>query len=257
MIAPDLRGYGASPVVPGMTPLETFAQDIEALLDDLGIERFVLGGLSMGGQIVMECYRLFPERIRGLVLADTFPAAETPEGRAARHAMADRLLREGMRGYADEVLDKMVAPAHLAHGRSRRPRPAHDDGHAARGRRGGPARPRRTPRLPRPADPGHRPGPGGRRRRRHLHARDRRPGHARAAPGLHPGGHRAGGPSAEPGAAGGLQRRAGGVPRLPAEIGRRERSSHHRGRNPPGGGSGVHPLPHTPTPPGPNGVTQP
>lgn len=109
VIAPDLRGYGASPVVPRVT-LSTFAEDIAALLDELGVAEFVLAGLSMGGQIVMECYRQFPERIRGLVLADTFPAAETPEGKKARNDMADRLLREGMRGYADEVLHKMVAP---------------------------------------------------------------------------------------------------------------------------------------------------
>lgn len=110
VIAPDLRGYGASPVIPGVTPLATFAEDIAALLDHLEVDRFILAGLSMGGQIAMECYRLFPERIRGLVLADTFPSAETPEGRKARAAMADRLVREGMAGYADEVLYKMVAP---------------------------------------------------------------------------------------------------------------------------------------------------
>ncbi|WP_326580379.1 alpha/beta hydrolase [Streptomyces sp. NBC_00481] len=110
VIAPDLRGYGASPVVPGVTPLQTFAEDIATLLDGLGVSEFVLGGLSMGGQVVMECYRQYPHRIRGLLLADTFPAAETEEGRRTRNAMADRLLREGMTGYADEVLHKMVAP---------------------------------------------------------------------------------------------------------------------------------------------------
>ncbi|MGW9042504.1 alpha/beta fold hydrolase [Streptomyces lydicus] len=117
VIAPDLRGYGESSVVPGTTPLETFVRDIVALLDRLGIERFVLGGLSMGGQIVMEFHRLFPDRIRAVVLADTFAAAETAEGRAARHAMADRLIREGMDGYAHEVLTKMIAP----HTAARRP----------------------------------------------------------------------------------------------------------------------------------------
>ncbi|MER6125024.1 alpha/beta hydrolase [Streptomyces sp. NPDC001795] len=110
VIAPDLRGYGASPVVRGVTPLSVFADDIATLLDDLGVDRFVLAGLSMGGQIVMECCARFPERIAGLVLADTFPAAETEEGRQGRYAMADRLLGEGMRGYADEVLYRMVAP---------------------------------------------------------------------------------------------------------------------------------------------------
>ncbi|MFC7305823.1 alpha/beta fold hydrolase [Streptomyces monticola] len=110
VIAADLRGYGGSTVVPGTTELSVFARDIEALLDHLGIERFILGGLSMGGQIVMECARLFGERIGGLVLADTFPAAETEAGKEWRRELAGRLVREGMRGYADEVLYKMVAP---------------------------------------------------------------------------------------------------------------------------------------------------
>ncbi|WP_329149979.1 alpha/beta hydrolase [Streptomyces niveus] len=110
VIAADLRGYGGSTVIPGKTTLTTFAWDIAALLDRLGVDRVVLGGLSMGGQIVLEFYRLFPERVRALVLADTFAAAETGAGRAARNAMADRLLREGMGPYADEVLTKMVTP---------------------------------------------------------------------------------------------------------------------------------------------------
>ncbi|MFF9582805.1 alpha/beta fold hydrolase [Streptomyces achromogenes] len=110
VIAPDLRGYGASPVTPGTVPLSRHAEDIAELLDHLAVDSFVLAGLSMGGQIVMECHDRFGDRIRGLVLADTFPAAETPEGKRGRNAMADRLTAEGMRGYADEVLEKMVAP---------------------------------------------------------------------------------------------------------------------------------------------------
>ncbi|MEU1512594.1 alpha/beta hydrolase [Streptomyces sp. NPDC005811] len=110
VIAPDLRGYGASPVVPGVTLLSDHAQDIASLLDELKVDACVLAGLSMGGQIVMECSARFPDRIRGLVLADTFAAPETPAGRLARGEMADRLLAEGMRGYADEVLERMVAP---------------------------------------------------------------------------------------------------------------------------------------------------
>ncbi|MFK0294703.1 alpha/beta fold hydrolase [Streptomyces sp. NPDC090442] len=113
VIAPDLRGYGGSSVVPGTTPLATFARDLAALLDRLGIERFVLGGLSMGGQIVMECYRQFPERIRALLLADTFAATDSDEGRALRLRTAERLSAEGMAGYAHEALPKMIAPAHV------------------------------------------------------------------------------------------------------------------------------------------------
>jgi pimeloyl-ACP methyl ester carboxylesterase len=109
VLAPDLRGYGESTVVPGIVHLETFAADLAALLDHLDINRVVLCGLSMGGQIVMEFARQFPQRVRGLILAATFPQPETTEGKVRRNAMADRLLREGMNGYAAEVLPQMLA----------------------------------------------------------------------------------------------------------------------------------------------------
>ncbi|MET8145836.1 alpha/beta hydrolase [Sphaerisporangium sp. NPDC005288] len=114
VIVPDLRGYGGSTVVLGITPLAVFARDIAALMDHLGVDEAVIGGLSMGGQIVLEFHRLFPGRVRGLVLADTFAQGETEEGRRTRNAMADRLLAEGMRPYAEEVLPKMVAPSTIA-----------------------------------------------------------------------------------------------------------------------------------------------
>src|SRR6478735_7086839 len=49
VIVPDLRGYGETTVVPGKTPLPIFAADAAALLDHLGIDTAVIGGLSMGG----------------------------------------------------------------------------------------------------------------------------------------------------------------------------------------------------------------
>jgi pimeloyl-ACP methyl ester carboxylesterase len=110
VIVPDLRGYGETTVVPGKTTLEHFARDIVGLLDHLGVARVVLGGISMGGQIALEFHRLFPRRVRALVLADTSPQAETDEGKKVRNDTADRLLREGMGPFADEVLPKMIAP---------------------------------------------------------------------------------------------------------------------------------------------------
>lgn len=110
VLAPDLRGYGQTTVMPGTTTLDVFADDLAALLDHRGIDDVVIGGLSMGGQIVMEFARRYPRRVRGIVLSATFPQAETAEGKRRRNEMADRLLREGMAPYAAEVLSKMLAP---------------------------------------------------------------------------------------------------------------------------------------------------
>lgn len=114
ILAPDLRGYGATTVVPGTTTLGVFATDLVALLDCLGVQEFTIGGLSMGGQIAMEVCRQVPGRVRGAILAATFPRPETAEGKVARCTMADRLMHEGMRPYATEVLDKMLAPQTIA-----------------------------------------------------------------------------------------------------------------------------------------------
>ncbi len=107
-ITPDLRGYGESGPTAGAVAFEDFATDLVGLMDALRIERFVVGGLSMGGQIAMEVCRQAPERVRGLLLVATFPQSESEEGKVRRNAMADRLVREGMAGYAAEVLSKMV-----------------------------------------------------------------------------------------------------------------------------------------------------
>lgn len=114
VIVPDLRGYGESTVVSGKTTLDVFAGDIAGLLNQLDIKRVVIGGLSMGGQIVMEFCRQYPERVRGVLLAATICRAETQEGKRQRATMADRLLREGMGPYAEEALPKMVTPANLS-----------------------------------------------------------------------------------------------------------------------------------------------
>jgi 3-oxoadipate enol-lactonase len=77
VITPDLRGYGETTIVPGKTTMEDFAGDLAALLDALEIDQIILGGLSMGGQIVFEFYRQYPTRVLALLLADTQPQVDT------------------------------------------------------------------------------------------------------------------------------------------------------------------------------------
>jgi pimeloyl-ACP methyl ester carboxylesterase len=109
VITPDLRGYGDSGVEAGTVYLADFADDLVGLLDHLGIGQAVVGGVSMGGQIAMELQRGHAHRVRALVLSDTSAPAETDEGKAFRNRLADRLLAEGMDGYAGEVIGKMLA----------------------------------------------------------------------------------------------------------------------------------------------------
>ncbi|WP_067598686.1 alpha/beta fold hydrolase [Nocardiopsis listeri] len=107
-IVPDLRGYGSSTVVPGVTPLDVFARDMTALLDHLGLDVVNVVGVSMGGQVALEMCRLFPDRVDSLTLVATNPLPETEQGCLARERLAARLREEGMRGYADDMLVGMM-----------------------------------------------------------------------------------------------------------------------------------------------------
>ncbi|MFV2196474.1 alpha/beta fold hydrolase [Nocardiopsis sp. LOL_012] len=109
VIAPDLRGYGTSTVVPGTTTLAVFARDLDALLDHAGADTVGVVGLSMGGQVALELYRLFPDRVDSLVLAATDPHPETERRRLERRRLAARLRSEGMAGYADRMLVGMMS----------------------------------------------------------------------------------------------------------------------------------------------------
>jgi pimeloyl-ACP methyl ester carboxylesterase len=110
-IAPDLKGFGASdaPEDPELYSMASYARELLALLDRLGCERVVVVGLSMGGYIAFELLRRAPERIAGLVLADTRAQADDAEGIARRTAQQERARAEGLAGLAPEIAGALLS----------------------------------------------------------------------------------------------------------------------------------------------------
>lgn len=113
-IVPDLRGHGRSdaptPDEARRTTVGDFADDLILVLEELGVDRAcVFVGLSMGGIILFELFRRYPERIAALVLCNTRANAETEEGRRARLERAETALQEGARPIADAMIGAVVA----------------------------------------------------------------------------------------------------------------------------------------------------
>jgi 3-oxoadipate enol-lactonase len=77
-----------------MTMASGAARCLEAV-DAAGFDRVVVAGLSMGGYVAFELWRSVPERIAGLVLANTRAEADTSDGAKARRDLAARLRVEG------------------------------------------------------------------------------------------------------------------------------------------------------------------
>ena len=98
VLAPDLRGHGDTRPTSGPSTMSLLANDMNAFLDKLSIRQsVVLCGLSMGGYIAFEFYRRFSQRVRGLILAATRAAADTPEGRRGRDTLAQQIKNSGIK----------------------------------------------------------------------------------------------------------------------------------------------------------------
>jgi pimeloyl-ACP methyl ester carboxylesterase len=108
VIAPDLRGFGGTALPAGPVSMDTYAADVAALLDALDVGRAVVGGVSMGGYVAFAFRRLFPDRVRALVLVDTRPGPDSADGRKARDDMAVLARSAGAGAVAAKMLPKMV-----------------------------------------------------------------------------------------------------------------------------------------------------
>lgn len=117
VIAPDLKGFGASDApddLAGYTMLG-YADEVAGMLDGLGVERVVLGGLSMGGYVALAFLRQYPDRVAGLVLADTRAAADTADVFERRTDQQDQVAREGTTALIEVLLGGLLCDNTKSH----------------------------------------------------------------------------------------------------------------------------------------------
>jgi pimeloyl-ACP methyl ester carboxylesterase len=95
LVAPDLRGFGQSPV-PEADEKWSNGRDVLALMDHLEIETAAVVGSSYGGRVALEVATLAPERVRRLVLLCSALAGTDPtESVKAYGAKEEGLLEAG------------------------------------------------------------------------------------------------------------------------------------------------------------------
>ena len=99
-LALDQRGFGCSDKPEQAYTIDGFADDLQWLCQQLGIERPVLVGHSLGGAVVLAAAAQHPQLARALVLCD--PAIFLPEG-------ADDVLRDLLKGLATAAFQRVAA----------------------------------------------------------------------------------------------------------------------------------------------------
>jgi pimeloyl-ACP methyl ester carboxylesterase len=117
IIAPDLRGFGQSPLGSadperGIS-MERYADDLAELLDAITpaiTEPIIFVGFSMGGYIAWQFVRKYRKRLRAFVQCDTRAAADSEEARAGRLKMAEKVAEWGSARIAEMMGPKLIAP---------------------------------------------------------------------------------------------------------------------------------------------------
>jgi pimeloyl-ACP methyl ester carboxylesterase len=97
----------------GEESLRDAAAELLAMLGSLGLRRFDLGGLSMGGNIAQEAAARQPSAVKRLLLLDTRFNADGEEARAGRLEMVRRLEEGRLEQVMDEFLPRLLCPQGL------------------------------------------------------------------------------------------------------------------------------------------------
>jgi len=112
VVAYDARGHGASgPAQP--YDYAALAADLEAVLDDRGIEHAVLAGASMGAHTIVRFALDHPERVTAacLITPAHVPGEERDDERLARwDALAEGLRTRGVEGFVEAYGEPSAGP---------------------------------------------------------------------------------------------------------------------------------------------------
>jgi pimeloyl-ACP methyl ester carboxylesterase len=127
LITWDMRGHGEteSPTDPGQYSHALTVADMRGLLQHLGVERAVIGGLSLGGTMALAFHARHPEMVRALVICDSGPGYRNADARAEwnrrAQARAADLEARGLEALAGgsrdmrEAVQRHRSPQGLAH----------------------------------------------------------------------------------------------------------------------------------------------
>ncbi len=114
-ISYDVRGHGKSELGRGPVLVDFLVDDLIRLLDERGVKKAVLCGLSMGGYVALRAYERFAARVAGLVLCDTRAQAETEEGKGKRADSIRFILERGVEPWSKVFIPTLFAKSSFDH----------------------------------------------------------------------------------------------------------------------------------------------
>jgi len=115
-ILPDFPGFSLSPLPQSEISFTDVAQGLNNHLLEQGIEGpIILGGISMGGYWLLEFLRLYPEKVRALMLISTRAGIDKPEAKQRRLETAEKVEKQGMEFLVQVMLPGLLGKTTLLH----------------------------------------------------------------------------------------------------------------------------------------------
>jgi pimeloyl-ACP methyl ester carboxylesterase len=112
VIAIDLPGHGETPSIGYYHSMELLAQSVKAVLDKVGVRRYIITGHSMGGYVALTFAELYPENVSGICLFNSTSYADSEEKKKEREKVI-RLVKKEHRHYVAEVVTSLFAPENI------------------------------------------------------------------------------------------------------------------------------------------------
>ncbi len=109
VICLDLPGFGNNKIASDELTMEGIANYISDLLNKLKIKKAIFCGLSMGGYVTFNLYRLFPELVSGLILCDTNCEDEDSSKQQLRYDLIKEIEAKGSQALIDNILPNLIS----------------------------------------------------------------------------------------------------------------------------------------------------
>lgn len=109
LIIPDFPGSGQS-VLEGEASISDMAEGVAAIMNKEGIQKAVVAGHSMGGYVAIELARLYPDRITGLSVVHSIPAADDEDKKKMRAKAIELIQNGGKTAFLSQMIPNLFAP---------------------------------------------------------------------------------------------------------------------------------------------------
>ncbi len=108
VVLPDLRAHGESNIGDGPATMAKHAHDVAAICRQEGIGRAAFCGISIGGYILFEFWRNFPQQVTSFVFLSTRSGSDSEAARALRLHSADEVMERGPESFIEANLPRLL-----------------------------------------------------------------------------------------------------------------------------------------------------